>query len=79
MFWGFGHKVGGILASQPGIEPILPELEGEVLTSGPPGKCRALLKAQIYVFSCLQLLSGSQLPKGQPKLLMRDFSGCPSR
>ena len=76
MFWVLGHKVGGILAFQPEIEPILPELEGEVLTSGPPGKCHALLKAQIYVFSCLQFLSGSQLPKGQSKLLMRDFSGC---
>ena len=75
MFWVLGRKVGGILASQPGIEPILPELEGKVLTSGPSRKCHALLKAQIYVFSCLQFLSGSQLPKGQSKLLIRDFSG----
>ena len=75
MFWVLGCKVGGILASQPGIQPILPELECKVLTSGPPRKCHALLKAQIYVFSCLQFLSGSQLPKGQSKLLIRDFSG----
>ena len=26
------------LSSQPGIEPVPPALEGEVLTTGPPGK-----------------------------------------
>ena len=31
-------RVCGILALQPGIEPTLPTLEGEVLTTGPPGK-----------------------------------------
>ena len=34
MFWIFG----GISAPQPGIELVLPALEGKVLTSGPPGK-----------------------------------------
>ena len=29
-----GHKVCGILAPQPGIEPTHPALEREVLTSG---------------------------------------------
>ena len=33
-----GWDAGGILAPQPGIEPVLPELEGKVLTTGPPGK-----------------------------------------
>ena len=28
----------GILASQPGIEPTPPALEGEILTTGPSGK-----------------------------------------
>ena len=32
----FGHDACGILAPQPGIEPLA--LEGEVLTTGPPGK-----------------------------------------
>ena len=34
----FGHKACGILAPQPGSKPALPALEGEVLTTGPPGK-----------------------------------------
>ena len=35
-FFG-GHEACGILAPQPGIKPVLPTLEGEVLTTGPPG------------------------------------------
>ena len=38
MFWFFGHEARGILAPPPGIEPSPPALEGEVLTTGPPGK-----------------------------------------
>ena len=38
MFWFFGCEPCGILAPQPGIEPAPPALEGEVLTTGPPGK-----------------------------------------
>ena len=38
MFWFFGREVCGILAPQPGIEPAPPTLEGEDLTTGPPGK-----------------------------------------
>ena len=38
MFWFFGPEACGILAPQPGIEPTHPALEGEVLTTGPPGK-----------------------------------------
>ena len=38
MFWFFGRHVCGVLAPQPGIEPAPPALEGEVLTTGPPGK-----------------------------------------
>ena len=30
MFWFFGHKACGILAPQPGIEPVLPAFEGKV-------------------------------------------------
>ena len=35
MFW---FLACGILALQPGMEPALPALEDEILTSGPPGK-----------------------------------------
>ena len=38
MFWLFGCEVRGILVPWPGIEPALPALEGEALTTGPPGK-----------------------------------------
>ena len=40
MFCFFGSGACGILASQPGIEPASLTLEGEVLTTGPPGKFR---------------------------------------
>ena len=38
MFWFFGRKACGILAPQPEIEPAPTALEGEVLTTGLPGK-----------------------------------------
>ena len=34
----FDREACGILAPQPGIEPAPPALEGEVSTTGPPGK-----------------------------------------
>ena len=37
MFWFFGREACGILAPRPGIKPTPPALEGEVLTTGPPG------------------------------------------
>ena len=38
MFCFFGREACGILAPWPGIEPAAPALEGEILTTGPPGK-----------------------------------------
>ena len=38
MFWYFDHQACGISASQLGIEPAPPALEGKILTTGPPGK-----------------------------------------
>ena len=38
MFWFFGQEACRILASWPGIEPAPSALEGEVLTTGLPGK-----------------------------------------
>jgi hypothetical protein len=53
MFYGvFGvlsHKACGILASQRGIKPTAPAIEGEVLTTEPPGK------SQHYKSTILQL------------------------
>ena len=45
MFWFFGPKACGISAPRPGIESASPALEGDVLTTGPPGKSpRKVLK-----------------------------------
>ena len=38
MFWLFGHKACGILATWPGIEPAPLALEGKVWTTGALGK-----------------------------------------
>ena len=38
MFCFFGLEACGILAPRPGIEPAPSALEGEVITTGPPGK-----------------------------------------
>ena len=43
MFCFFGREACGILAPRPGIEPALPALEGEVLTTRPPEKSLDLL------------------------------------
>ena len=41
MLWFFGQEAYGILALQPGMESKHPDLEGKVLTTGPPGKSQA--------------------------------------
>ena len=51
MSWIFGHKSCRILAAQPRIKSILSALEGEVLTTGPPGK-------SLHSSSCFQVLQG---------------------
>ena len=38
MFWFSGREARGILAPRPGIKPAPAALEGEVLTTGPPGE-----------------------------------------
>ena len=40
IIWFFGREACGIPTPRPGIEPAPPALEGEVLTTGPPGKSR---------------------------------------
>ena len=48
----FDHEAYEILAPWPGIEPTPPSLEGEVLTTGPPGKTQvfSLLRERLEVF-----------------------------
>ena len=42
------------LSSQPGIEPMSPELQGRVLTPGPPGKSpNCTLIALFFTHTCL--------------------------
>ena len=43
MLWFFGQEARSILAPQPGMEPEPPALEGEVLTTAPPGKSHGLV------------------------------------
>ena len=42
MVWFFNHEVCGVLAPLPGIKPAPPALEGEVLSTGLPGKFHTL-------------------------------------
>ena len=49
----FGHKAYVILTPQPGIKPAPPALEGEVLTTGPPGKPPVYFLKEIE--SCLDI------------------------
>ena len=49
IFYFFGHKACGILDPWPGIEPAPSALEGEVLTTGLPGKS---LQAVLMGMSC---------------------------
>ena len=43
IFWSLGRKACGILAPRPGIEPAPLALEGEVLTTGLPGKSLSVI------------------------------------
>ena len=54
MFWCFDCKACGILAPQPGIEHTPPGLEGEVLSTGLPGKFLKLL-VSIPIFCFLKV------------------------
>ena len=63
MFWFFGCEAYRILVTQPGIEPTPPALEGEVLTTGPPGNSLQLLLTPMCCvlsgFSHVQLFATS--------------------
>ena len=53
MFWFFDSEACGILAPQPGIEPIPPALEGEDLTTGPPGKSPEIFLKHLII-TCIR-------------------------
>ena len=44
--WFFGHKARGSLAPEPGITPASSVLEGNVSTTGPPGKWKAAAESR---------------------------------
>ena len=50
-FWFFRREACEILALRPGIEPAPPALEGEVLTTGLPGKSQTFLILEVVCFS----------------------------
>ena len=63
--FGFcGHEACGILASRPGMEPSPPALEGEVLTTGPPGKSVALHSCSPLTSSAFCTHTQLPLPSG---------------
>ena len=55
MFWFLGHEACGILASCPGIKRAPPALEGEVLTTEPPGKSPRSCIVEIEFLSYIRL------------------------
>ena len=60
MFWFSGHGACVISAPQPGIELSFPALEGEVLTTGSPGK-----SLQEYSLSCSVVVMSLSLSHSQ--------------
>ena len=56
IFFFLAMRQVGISAPQPGIEPALPALEGEVLTTGLPGKSPSILEALSPLHWVLQLI-----------------------
>ena len=57
VFWSLGPKACQVLAPRPGIAPIPPALEGEVIITEPPGKSRESLDKEYNIsyrfFQCL--------------------------
>ena len=94
MFWFFGPKACGILAPRPGIKPAPPALEGEVLTTGLPGRSLNLFfdpwngrgmrlvceSLLLLVYFCFSLHHVWFLlcEEGCSSLLLLDTHNCPS-
>ena len=58
MFWFFGLKACGILASPLVMEPAPSVLEGEVLTTGMPGKSLKDCSELTALYLCLPKMGG---------------------
>ena len=67
MFWIFGVEACGILAPRPGIEPAPPALEGDILSTGPPGKSLFLFSSLFCSFQD----SGGKTYRSEAFLLVR--------
>ena len=72
MFWSFSHpKARGISGHRPGMESAPPALEGEVLTTGPPGKSLELLntysRKEVIFYSVSFFLPSHILTQKLPK------------
>ena len=68
-FWFSGREACGILVPQPGIEPTPSALEGEVLTSGLPGKSlktsliiKHYFARKLSIELCTEVLNNIELP-----------------
>ena len=57
MLWLFGHEPRGVLIPWSGMEPGTPKLEGDVLTTGPPGKSLYFLLWNCYINDILYISS----------------------
>ena len=62
VFWFFGCEACWILAPKPRIEPIPPALEGEGLTTGPPGKSLYFFISNLTIQSLDLKVSDSFFP-----------------
>ena len=68
-FGFFGREACGISAPRPGFEPTLPELKGQVLTTGPPRKSPPPLFLSHSLCCCHCELPISSLPASPLSLL----------
>ena len=64
--WSWGHKACGILASQPGIGHSPPALEGEILSTGLPGKL--LQNILMFLIKCVKRKKVKNFTMGVKKL-----------
>ena len=70
----FGQEVNEILASWPGIKPVFLVLEGEVLTTGPPG---SPLPVEIWVIHSWVLPNTVGMTGlSSPNYVPQDWLGC---
>ena len=72
MFWVFSYKAYGILAPQSGIEPASLVLEGEVLTTGPPGRFQLVFFFFNQISMYIIIIRGL-VKNGESRIILRDL------